>query len=75
MEDVMGNLIYGGLVAALIVGGGTGAYYVASNTEPAAVLDSDLCRTDRPLSAHAILLVDTSDVLSADETPARSRGR
>jgi hypothetical protein len=67
MEDVMHNLMYGGLIAALLIGGGTGAYYVASHGDSAAVLDSDLCRKDQRLVAHDIVLLDVSDVMTSDE--------
>jgi len=65
----MGNLIYGGLTAALIVGTSTGAYYLIDRpgAERVGTLDTELCRTDHAHVAHRIILLDTTDLLSPDE--------
>ncbi|HVZ19016.1 MAG TPA: hypothetical protein VG897_18005 [Terriglobales bacterium] len=63
----MSNVIYGALAAALILGAGSGAYYLAHDSGQRAVLGDDLCRSDQPLAAHSITLLDSSDALSSEE--------
>jgi hypothetical protein len=69
MEPIMNHVVYGTLIAALLLGGGGTAYYFGAGpgAQKMIALDEALCRTDQPLSAHRAILVDTTDVLSGDE--------